>query len=125
MVLSTHLGFSLLALAALTPAAASTASSATCGSPPAGWKTSQPNKTEVVNTIAIQKEKDTVLTWNGASVTPKQVREYVQITKSLQPSPTLLLIVSPSADCAEVRRLRQMIQETLRCESGQCVEIGA
>jgi hypothetical protein len=125
MVLRAHFGFSLLALAALTPAAASTGRSTICGSPPTGWKTSQPNKTQVVNTVAIRKEKGTVLTWNGASVTPRQLREYVQITKSMNPSPTLLLIVSPSAECGEVRRLREMIQETLRCENGQCVEIGA
>ena len=123
MVLRTLLGFSSLAIAALTPAAASAPRSATCGSPPAGWKTSQPDKTQVVNTVAIQ--KGTVLTWNGAPVTPKQLREYVQIIDTLKPSPTLLLIVSPSADCGRVRRLRQMIQETLECESGQCVEVSA
>jgi len=125
MILRTRLSYSLLALAALTPAAASTARSTSCGSPSAGWKTSQPNKTQAVNTVAIQNKKGTVLTWNGASVTAKQLREYVQITKTLRPSPTLVLIVTPSADCGEVRRLRQMIQETLRCESGQCVEVGA
>lgn len=119
------LGFSLLALAALTPAAASTARSANCGSPPADWKASRPDKAQVVNTVAISKGEGRVLTWNGSSVTPKQLREYFQIVKALNPSPTLVLVVSPSADCGEVRRLRQMIQETLGCNGGQCVEVGA
>lgn len=123
MVVRALLGFSLFAIATLTPAAASAPRSTTCGSPPAGWKTSQPGDTQVVNTVAIQ--KGTVLTWNGAPVTPKQLREYVQIIDTLKPSPTLLLIVSPSADCGGVRRLRQMIKETLGCERGQCVEVGA
>lgn len=119
------LGFSLLALAAVTPAAASTARSSTCGSTPVEWKAARPPKAQVVNTVAISQGEGPVLTWNGSSVTPKQLQEYVQIVRVLKPSPTLVLVVSPSADCGEVRRLRQMIQETLKCDSGQCVEVGA
>ena len=119
------LGFSLLALAAFTPTAASTARATTCSSPPAKWKASRPNKSVVVNTVSVSQGAGPVLTWNGSSVTRKQLREYFQIIEALNPSPKLVLVISPSADCGEVRKLRQMIQETLRCDSGQCVEVGA
>lgn len=131
MTLRAFLAVSALAFAALAPAAAATAGSATCGSPPAGWKTSPPASTQVVNTVAVRGKatvpsaRHLLPTWNGASVTPDQVREYVRVTTLMKPVPTLLLVVSPSADCGEVGRLRKMIDETLDCGKGQCVELGS
>ena len=101
----------------------------TCGAPPSGWKTFRPDATQVVNAVAIQGQHEGAradaprLTWNGTSVTREQVREYVGITKTMNPVPTLLLIVSPSADCAQVSMFRNMIGDTLDCETGQCVEV--
>jgi len=54
---------------------------------------------------------------------PQQVREYVELTKTIPPVPTLLLVVSPAADCAEINMFRQMVNEILDCELGQCVEV--
>ena len=125
MILRTLLGVLTFTLAA----SASLAIPATCGAPPSGWKTSRSDATQVVNALAIQGQPGGAraeaprLTWNGSSVTQEQVREYVGITKTMNPVPTLLLIVSPSADCAQVSLFRRMIDETLDCESGQCVEI--
>ena len=124
MILRKLLGISTLALAA----SASTALAGTCGAPPSGWKTSRPDATQVVNVLAIHRQPEGAradapnLTWNGSPVTQEQVREYVGITRTMNPAPTLLLIVSPSSDCAQVNVLRHMIDETLNCESGQCVE---
>ena len=125
LILRTLLGISTFALAA----SDSLALPGTCGPPPSGWGTSQPDATQVVNAVALQGQPGGAradvprVTWNGSSVTQEQVREYVGITKTMNPVPTLLLVVSPSADCAEVRMFRQMIDETLNCESGQCVEV--
>ena len=125
IILRTLLGISTFALVA----SASPALPGTCGAPPSGWKTSRPDATQVVNAVAIQGQPEGAradaprLTWNGTSVTQEQVREYVGITKTMNPVPTLLLIVSPSADCAQVSMFRHMIDETLDCESGQCVEV--
>ena len=102
-------------------ASASPALAATCGGAPSGWKTSRPHG-QVINTLAIDDAKPA--TWNGSPVTREQVRQYVGLTKELNPVPTLLLVVSPAADCAEVRTFRQMIDTTLDCKAGQCVEVG-
>lgn len=126
MTLRSLLGLPVLAICTLAPAAPLKPGQATCGSPPSGWQTTQSDSTRVFNTVGVHGEGDRVrLSWNGAPVTPEQVREYVKITKELNPSPTLILSVAPSAECGEVRRLRQMIDQTLACEDGQCVERGS
>ena len=126
MTLRSLLGLPVLAICTLAPAAPLAAGQAPCGSPPFGWETTQPDSTRVFNTVGVHGKGDNVrLSWNGAAVTPEQVREYVELTKELKPVPTLLLTVAPSAECGEVRRLRQMIDKTLACENGQCVERGS
>jgi hypothetical protein len=113
----------------LTVLAASPALSATCGPPPFGWGTTRPDATIIKNTVTIPARSGPARavqaspTWNGSPVTPQQVREYVELTKSIPPVPTLLLVVSPAADCAEINMFRQMVNEILDCELGQCVEV--
>lgn len=126
MTLRSRSGISVLAFCTMAPAAPLTAGHVACGSPPPGWETSQQDGTRAFNTITVHGGSDSLrLSWNGAPVTRKQVREYLEIAKALRPVPTLVLSVEPAAECSEVRRLRQMIDRTLKCENGQCVERGS
>ena len=62
--------------------------------------------------------------WNGAVVTPGQVREYTTLASQLAPIPTFLLVVTYGTDCAAVSEYRRVIDESLDCESsGVCVEV--
>ena len=116
-----------ISLTLITPAFADPAP--TCGSPPTGWETLRPDRSQVVNTIILHQKASHphprvfLPTWNGAPVTPEQVREYVRLTVQMKPTPTLLLVVSPFADCEQVALFRQIIDETLNCETDQCIEV--
>ena len=100
-----------------------------CANPPSGWITSRPDKSQVVNTIVIYDKvrgprvRSSLPTWNGSAVTAGQLHEYVGITKLMKPVPTLLLIVSPRADCEEVRFVRKIVDDALDCGTDQCVEV--
>ncbi len=126
-ILRTLAGISTFAFAA----SASPAVSATCGAPLSGWKTARPAAAQVVNTVSLlghsrgANAHATHLTWNGSSASPEQVRVYLGLVRLMNPVPTLVLVVSPSVDCAEVSAFRQMIDETLDCETGQCVEVSS
>ena len=126
MILRSFVSLPVFAIITLAIATPSIAGQATCGSTPPGWTATQPDSMRALNTVAVHGDSDSEsLTWNGAPATHEQIRQYVEITKMLKPVPTLLLSVSPSADCDEVRRLRRMIDQTLTCENGQCVERGS
>jgi hypothetical protein len=63
-------------------------------------------------------------TWNGAVVTPDQVREYTSLTRQVAPIPTLLLVVTYGVDCATVSEYRRTIDDSLDCgTTGVCVEV--
>ena len=100
-----------------------------CAGPPSGWVTSRPDKSQVVNTIVIYDKvsgpmaRSSLPTWNGSNVHAGQLREYVTITKQMTPVPTLLLIVSPHADCEEVQFVRKLVGNVLDCGTDQCVEV--
>ena len=100
-----------------------------CAGPPSGWVTSRPDKSQVVNTIVIYDKvsgpmaRSSLPTWNGSVVTAGQLHEYVGITKQMRPVPTLLLIVSPRADCEEVRFVRKIVDDAMDCGTDQCVEV--
>ena len=101
----------------------------TCGPVPAGWITSRPDRSQIVNTIVIYDKapgpmtRSNPPTWNGGSVNAGQLHEYVGITKQMRPVPTLLLVVSPKADCAEVQFVRKLVDDALDCGRDQCVEV--
>ena len=70
-----------------------------CGPPLAGWKTFRGDKTNAVNTLVLSPANEGMtrpagVTWNGAVVTPDQVREYTSLTAQMAPIPTLLLVVT-------------------------------
>jgi hypothetical protein len=100
-----------------------------CGPPPAGWKTFRADRTKAVNTLVLGPAYEGMTrpaeaTWNGAVVTPDEVREYTGLTRQMSPIPTLLLVVTYETDCAIVSKYRRMIEETLDCETtGVCVEV--
>lgn len=114
----------LVAVPAVSPAAP-----ASCAAPSAGWMTSRPDKSEVVNTIVIHNKapgpmvRSSLPTWNGAVVNAGQIHEYVSITKQMNPVPTLLLVVSPHADCEEVKVVRKIVDDALDCGTDRCVEV--
>ena len=62
-------------------------------------------------------------TWNGGTISAGQLHQYVSITKQMKPVPTLLLIVSPNADCEEVQFVRHLVDGILDCGTDQCVEV--
>lgn len=100
-----------------------------CGPPLQEWTTTRTDRAKAVNTLVIHGKKPfsvigrSSVTWNGASVTSEQVRKYVGVTKAMSPVPSLLLVVSPGADCTEVQLYRQIIDDALDCGSDQCVEV--
>ena len=100
-----------------------------CGPPLAGWKTFRGDKTNAVNTLVLNPANEGMTrpagaTWNGAVVSPDQVREYTSLTTQVSPIPTLLLVVTYGTDCAIVSKYRRIIEETLDCQTtGVCVEV--
>ena len=126
-----HVRSAVAVFAALTafPAVSSAALSNSCAAPPAGWTTSRPDKSQVVNTIVIHDKapspmtRSSLPTWNGAAVTAGQIHEYVGVTKQMNPVPTLLLVVSPHADCEQVKGVRKIVDDALDCGTDQCVEV--
>ena len=104
-------------------------SAAACPGPPQGWSTSRPDRSQVVNTIVVYNKargamvRSSLPTWNGSPVHAGQLREYVGITKQMTPVPTLLLIVSPHADCDELQFVRKLVGDVLDCGTDQCVEV--
>jgi len=100
-----------------------------CGPPLAGWKTVRADRTKAANTLVLSPAHEAMTrpagaTWNGAVVTPDEVREYTSLTSQMLPIPTLLLVVTYGTDCAIVSKYRRMIDEALNCETtGVCVEV--
>jgi hypothetical protein len=100
-----------------------------CGPPLAGWKTVRADRTNAANTLVLSPAHEGMrrpagATWNGAVVTPDQVREYTSLTSQVLPIPTLLLVVTYGTDCAIVSKYRRMIDEILNCETTDvCVEV--
>jgi len=100
-----------------------------CGPPLAGWKTVRADRTTAANTLVLSPAHDGMTrpagaTWNGAVVSPDQVREYTSLTTQVSPIPTLLLVVTYGTDCAIVSKYRRIIEETLDCQTtGVCVEV--
>ena len=100
-----------------------------CGPPVTGWKAFRGDKTNAVNTLVLSPANEGMTrpagaTWNGAVVTPDQVREYISLTAQMAPIPTLLLVVTYGTDCAIVSQYRRAIDEKLDCErTGVCVEV--
>lgn len=100
-----------------------------CAAPPTGWITSRQDSSQVVNTIVIYDKtpgpmsRASLPTWNGSTVNAAQLHQYVGITKRMNPVPTLLLVVSPRADCEEVQFVRQIVDGILDCGTDQCVEV--
>ena len=95
-----------------------------CGPPLQGWAT-QRDQSRIVNTFTLHPSIGGTLpaTWNGTPVQPEHVREYLNLFPGMKPAPTLLLVVSPQADCSQVRLYRQMVEDVLDCGGGQCVEV--
>ena len=119
-----------------------------CGPIPPGWQSARDDLSRPVNvlilydkppepypTIRIVNGKPTqpqpttpeppqLPSWNGAPVTPEQVREYLGVTtKMTPPGPVFLLTVFPHADCTEVEQYRRMVKEILGCSAGECAEV--
>lgn len=115
----------LAAIPSISPAAPAQA----CPASPAGWSASRPDKSEVVNTIVIHAKAPGLMTraslptWNGGVVNAGQLQQYVSITKQMNPVPTLLLVVSPHADCDEVKFVRKIVDDALDCGTDRCVEV--
>ena len=96
-----------------------------CGPPLQGWATSR-DQSRIVNTLTLHPSIGGTLpaTWNGTPVQPEHVREYLNLFPSMRkPAPTLLLVVSPQADCSQVQMYRKMVEDVLDCGGGQCVEV--
>jgi len=100
-----------------------------CGPPLAGWTTLRADRTKAVNTLVLSPAYERMTrpagaTWNGAVVTPDQVREYTKLTTQMTPTPTLLLVVTYGTDCSIVSKYRRLIETTVNCEkTGVCVEV--
>ena len=100
-----------------------------CGPPLAGWKTVRSDKENAVNTLVLGPASASMVrpaeaTWNGAVVTPEQVREYTSLAAQFMPIPTLLLVVTYGTDCDVVSDYRRTIDQNLDCDrTGVCVEV--
>jgi hypothetical protein len=102
-----------------------------CGPPLSGWKAFRADRTRPANTLVLSPANERMTrpagaTWNGAVVTPNEVREYTSLTTQLGPPriTTLVLVVTHGTDCAIVSKYRRMIDEILDCETtGVCVEV--
>jgi hypothetical protein len=93
-----------------------------CSEPLAHWRT--PGKdwpSLIANRVGVAQQG--TLTWNGASVTPEQLRRYLQIVPTMNPPPPVVLTVDPQADCRAVADVRHEIDTSLNCaETGICGE---
>jgi hypothetical protein len=116
-IVSTVLLTAVPSLAAATPAAQ------TCGPPAAGWEHSRGDRVSPVNTVVLYDHGHHRPTWNGATVTTDQIREYLGVTTQMSPQPVFVQIISPNADCHEVDAYRRMASEVLKCGSHPCVEV--
>ena len=100
-----------------------------CGPPLAGWKTVRSDKENAVNTLVLGPANASMMrpaeaTWNGAVVTPEEVREYTSLAAQFMPIPTLLLVLVYGTDCDVVSDYRRTIDHTLDCDmTGVCVEV--
>lgn len=94
----------------------------TCGVLAPGWAATRSDRARAVNSLAIDGSQDKP-TWNGAPVTPDDVREYLNLTSQMSPQPVFVLVVGPHADCSEVAVYRRMATDILKCGNGLCVEI--
>src|ERR1041385_774548 len=77
----------------------------TCGPIARGWVQTRADRSRPANSLSIDGSLDRP-TWNGAPVTPGEVRQYLSVTARMSPRPVFLLIVGPHADCGEVAAYR-------------------
>ena len=55
------------------------------------------------------------VTWNGVVIDPSQLRQYLDITATLRPTPMLVTRLDPAADPAMVETVRDVIGRALGC----------
>jgi|GEM_PF-5840942 len=100
-----------------------------CGGPPRGWITpvltipdsGPPDHSEgVFNTVSISRHGD--LRWNDTIVTLPVVRQYLEISKTMSPTPFTILEAEPDADCPPVHAIRAEIERSGLCRAGGCGE---
>ncbi len=61
--------------------------------------------------------------WNGAAIDQAVLVTYVEAVKTLDPQPVTALVVHPRAACGQVRTIRRLMEERLRCTAeGGCTE---
>ena len=56
--------------------------------------------------------------WNSAPVDPITLRQYLDLTSTIRPVPTLITQVEPDANPTVVERVREVIRRSLACEPG-------
>ncbi len=93
-----------------------------CGSLPRGWITPRHGLGALSTLNVISVSKSGAVTWNGENVSRDTLRSYLEVTKTLTPSPVTQMKFDSQVDCDTVVQLRQEISRLLDCSYGLCAE---
>lgn len=83
-------------------------------------KTAAEGATQPTNTVQLDGNS---LLWNGEETSEATIQEYLRITKKMNPQPLLILSYSAHTPRKRVHRIRLLIDETIQCKPGKCLEI--
>jgi DNA-binding CsgD family transcriptional regulator len=63
------------------------------------------------------------LLWNGEELSEATIRQYLDLTTLVTPQPLVILSYTAQTPPERVRRARLLIEEVIRCEPSECLEI--
>jgi len=95
-----------------------------CGPPPFKWSKQGREYGELMARNELQIDASS-LKWNGVSISPATLRQYLQMADRLNPPINLQIVFNPSTSCGRVNQIRALISENFHCADGSipvCVE---